>query len=40
MFKIQVQRQVSAVGKAENDSVEKFLGRIVQEIERRMAGKN
>jgi hypothetical protein len=40
MFKVQVQHQVSAVGKDENSSVEDFLGRIVQEIEQRMAARN
>ena len=39
MFKVQVQRQVVAVGKAENSSLEEFLGKIVQEIEQRLAAK-
>jgi hypothetical protein len=39
MFKVQVQRQVAAVGKAENISLEELLGRIIQEIEQRLAAK-
>ena len=39
MFKVQVQRQVAAVGKAENNSLEELLGKIVQEIEQRLAAK-
>ena len=39
MFKVQVQRQVAAVGKADNNSLEQLLGRIVQEIEQRLAAK-
>jgi hypothetical protein len=39
MFKVQVQRQVAAVGKAENSSLEELLGRIIQEIEQRLAAK-
>jgi Protein of unknown function (DUF3485) len=39
MFKVQVQRQVVAVGKTENISLEEFLGKIVQEIEQRLAAK-
>jgi len=39
MFKVQVQRQVVAVGKAENSSLEEFLGKIVQEIDQRLAAK-
>ena len=35
MFKVQVQRQVVAVGKAENNSLEELLGKIIQEIEQR-----
>jgi len=36
MFKVQVQRQVVAVGKAENNSLKDLLGKIVQEIEQRL----
>jgi hypothetical protein len=39
MFKVQVQRQVAAVGKAENSSLEELLGKIIQEIEQRLAAK-
>jgi hypothetical protein len=39
MFKVQVQRQVVAVGKAENNSMEELLGKIIQEIEQRLAAK-
>jgi Protein of unknown function (DUF3485) len=39
MFKVQVQRQVVAVGKAENNSLEELLGKIIQEIEQRLAAK-
>jgi hypothetical protein len=39
MFKVQVQRQVVAVGKAENNSLEELLGKIIQEIEQRLADK-
>jgi Protein of unknown function (DUF3485) len=39
MFKVQVQRQVVAVGKAENNSLEELLGKIVQEIEQRLTAK-
>ena len=39
MFKIQVQRQVVAVGKAENNSLEELLGKIIQEIEQRLTVK-
>jgi Protein of unknown function (DUF3485) len=39
MFKIQVQRQVAAIGKSDNGSLEQFLGSIVHEIEQRLAVK-
>jgi hypothetical protein len=39
MFKVQVQRQVAAIGKAENSSLEEFLGTIIHEIEQRLATK-
>jgi hypothetical protein len=39
MFKIQVQRQVAAVGTSDNGSLEQFLGSIVYEIEQRLAVK-
>jgi len=39
MFKVQVQRQVVAVGKAENNSLEELLGKIIQEIEQRLTAK-
>jgi hypothetical protein len=39
MFKVQVQRQVAAVGKADNNSLEELLGKIIQEIEQRFAAK-
>jgi hypothetical protein len=39
MFKVQLQCQVAAVGMADNGSLEEFLGRIIHEIEQRLAVK-
>jgi hypothetical protein len=39
MFKLQVQRQVAAVGKTENSSLEELLGTIIQKIEQRLPAK-